>query len=255
MTQPLKPSFIAEVSSAQPTSPVPNGLVQARGLCKSYRRGRVTVEALRGVDLDLPRGAFAVVCGPSGGGKSTLLNLLGGIDRPTAGQVRVGGMALEAAGEAELTRFRRDHVGFIFQSYNLLPSLSALDNAILPLLAKGTPWRAARRRGAELLEQVGLANRLSHRPGELSGGEQQRVAIARALVVEPLLVLADEPTGDLDSAAAEAIVGLMRELNQRLGATVVVATHNVELQRFATHSYLMRDGLLASQPLPGGLSR
>jgi putative ABC transport system ATP-binding protein len=231
-----------------------NGLVQARGLRKSYRHGRVTVEALRGVDLELPRGAFAVVCGPSGGGKTTLLNLLGGIDRPTSGQVRVGGVALESAGEAELTRFRRDHIGFIFQSYNLLPSLSALDNAILPLLAKGTSWRAARRRGAELLEQVGLGSRATHRPGELSGGEQQRVAIARALVVEPLLVLADEPTGDLDSAAAEAIVGLMRELNQRLGATVVVATHNAELQRFATHRYLMRDGLLTPERPPVELS-
>ena len=171
-------------------------LIQARGLEKRYLRGKISVEALRGVDLEVNAGAFVVIVGPSGGGKSTLLHLLGGIDRPSAGQIRVNGQALETASEAELTRFRRDRIGFVFQFYNLLPSLNALDNVALPLLAKGWSWRQARESGQALLERVGLQARRQHMPRELSGGEQQRVAIARALVGDPAVVLADEPTGD-----------------------------------------------------------
>lgn len=223
-------------------------LIQARGLEKQYYRQKVRVEALRGVDLDIKRGAFVVIVGPSGGGKSTLLHLLGGIDRPSAGQIHVNGQALETASEAELTRFRRDQIGFVFQFYNLLPSLNALDNIALPLLAKGWSWKRARESGQTFLERVGLQARQQHMPGELSGGEQQRVAIARALVGEPVVVLADEPTGDLDSRSAEDIISLMAELNQRLGVTFIVATHNLNLLKAATCSYEMADGRLRLRP-------
>ena len=224
----------------------PNSLIQARGLRRVYRRGQVQVEALRGVDLDIPAGAFVVIVGPSGSGKTTLLHLLGGIDRPSAGQICIGGQSIEGASEAELTRFRRDHVGFVFQFYNLLPSLNALDNVILPLLAKGWAWKKASERGQAMLRQVGLQARGQHKPGELSGGEQQRVAIARALVAEPAVVLADEPTGDLDSASAREVVELMAGLNRGLGVTFVIATHNLELCRYATHTYEMNDGRLTT---------
>ena len=224
----------------------PNSLIQARGLRRVYRRGQVQVEALRGVDLDIPAGAFVVIVGPSGSGKTTQLHLLGGIDRPSAGQICIGGQSIEGASEAELTRFRRDHVGFVFQFYNLLPSLNALDNVILPLLAKGWAWKKASERGQAMLRQVGLQARGQHKPGELSGGEQQRVAIARALVAEPAVVLAVEPTGDLDSASAREVVELMAGLNRGLGVTFVNATHNLELCRYATHTYEMNDGRLTT---------
>ncbi|HEY5156405.1 MAG TPA: ABC transporter ATP-binding protein, partial [Anaerolineales bacterium] len=177
---------------------------------------------------------------------STLLHLLGGIDRPTNGELRVKGVDLIAASEDALTRFRRDNIGFVFQFYNLLPSLNALDNVILPLLARGMSWKASRARGAAMLEQVGLSHRQKHTPGQLSGGEQQRVAIARAMVVEPCVILADEPTGDLDSASANSIIALMVELKERLGVTFIVATHNPLLVQAATHSYELVDGHLAS---------
>ncbi len=219
-------------------------LIQARGLEKRYRRGKVQVEALRGVDLDVPSGAFVVIVGPSGGGKTTLLHLLGGIDRPTSGQIRVNGQTLETASESELTRFRRDNIGFVFQFYNLLPSLNALDNVILPLLARGWAWKKASQSGQAFLERVGLQARWRHMPGELSGGEQQRVAIARALVGEPAVILADEPTGDLDSVTSQEIIQLMVRLNRQLGSTFIIATHNQAACQYATHTYEMRDGLL-----------
>ena len=219
-------------------------LIQARGLQKHYRHGKVQVEALRGVDLDVPRGAFVVIIGPSGGGKTTLLHLLGGIDRPSAGQIHVNGQVLETASEADLTRFRRDNIGFVFQFYNLLPSLNALDNVILPLLARNWSRKKAGQSGQALLERVGLQARWRHMPGELSGGEQQRVAIARALVGEPAVILADEPTGDLDSVTTREIIQLMVDLNQQLGSTFIIATHNQTACQYATRTYEMRDGLL-----------
>jgi len=225
--------------SVDPTSPP---VIRAVDLHKVFPRGRERVEALRGIDLEVPRGAFVVVRGPSGSGKSTLLHLLGGIDRPSQGTVAVNGIALEAASERELTRFRRDHVGFVFQFYNLLPSLSALDNAILPLLAKHWRFARARQRGLAMLTQVGLEGRRGHLPGELSGGEQQRVAIARALIVEPVVVLADEPTGDLDSESARGVMDLMFDLNRRSGTTFVVATHNPDLAARADRVFELRDG-------------
>jgi ABC-type lipoprotein export system ATPase subunit len=204
-------------------------LIETAGLSRSYRRGTETIFALKQVDLTLTAGTFAVVVGPSGGGKSTLLHLLGGIDRPTTGRLRVNGMALEDANEEQLTRFRRENIGFVFQFYNLLPFINAVENVALPLLALGWRRPAALNRAGELLEQVGLAQRCKHKPSELSGGEQQRVAIARAVAGQPCVVLADEPTGDLDAANSAATMSLLRDLNHRLGTTFVVATHNEHL--------------------------
>lgn len=226
----------------------PSKLIEAAGLGKVYMRGNEEVIALRNGYLSVSRGEFIVIIGPSGGGKSTLLHLLGGIDRPTQGELHVNGVDLVAASDAALTRFRRDNIGFVFQFYNLLPSLNALDNVILPLLARGLGWKASRQLGSAMLEQVDLANRQKHTPGQLSGGEQQRVAIARAMVLEPCMILADEPTGDLDSASAKSIIALMLDLNQRLGVTFIVATHNLDLLKVAGRAYQLVDGLLDMLP-------
>jgi ABC-type lipoprotein export system ATPase subunit len=224
-------------------------LIEAAGLWKVYMRGNEEVIALRNGHLSVSQGEFIVIIGPSGGGKSTLLHLLGGIDRPTQGELQVNGVDLVAASDAALTRFRRDNIGFVFQFYNLLPSLNALDNVILPLLARGLGWKASRQLGSAMLEQVGLAQRQKHVPSQLSGGEQQRVAIARAMVVEPCVILADEPTGDLDSVSAKSIIALMLDLNQRLGVTFIVATHNLELLKLAGRAYQLVDGELNVVPI------
>ena len=211
-------------------------------------RGSEEVIALRDVSMSVSQGEFIIINGPSGSGKSTLLHLLGGIDQPTRGKLQVNGIDLVSASNAALTRFRREKIGFVFQFYNLLPSLNALDNVIMPLLARGLGWKASRHLGSAMLELVGLAHRQKHTPGQLSGGEQQRVAIARAMVGEPCLILADEPTGDLDSAAAQSIIDLMLDLNQRLGMTFIVATHNPDLLKVAGRAYHLVDGLLVVLP-------
>jgi ABC-type lipoprotein export system ATPase subunit len=223
-------------------------LIEAVGLGKVYMRGVEEVIALRDGHLYVSQGEFIVIVGPSGGGKSTLLHLLGGIDRPTQGELHVNGVDLVAASDAALTRFRRDNIGFVFQFYNLLPSLNALDNVILPLLARGLGWKASRQLGSAMLEQVGLAYRQKHTPGQLSGGEQQRVAIARAMVLKPCVILADEPTGDLDSRSAKSIIALMLDLNQRFGVTFIVATHNLDLLKVAGRAYQLVDGFLNMLP-------
>ena len=231
-----------------PSEKVADILIEAAGLGKVYKRGDKDVIALHEVNLAVGAGEFVVIIGPSGSGKSTLLHLLGGIDRPTQGELFVNGVNLVTASEAALTRFRRDNIGFVFQFYNLLPSLNALDNVILPFLAKGMSWKASRERGAAMLEQVGLDHRQKHTPSQLSGGEQQRVAIARAMVLAPCVILADEPTGDLDRASANSIVALMVDLNQRLGVTFIIATHNLNLLKVANRSYELVDGLLNLAP-------
>ena len=223
-------------------------LIEAEGLGKIYRRGNEEVIALHDGHLSVSQGEFIVIVGPSGGGKSTLLHLLGGIDRPTRGELHVNGVDLVSASDAALTRFRRDNIGFVFQFYNLLPSLNALDNVVLPLLARGLRWKPSRQLGSAMLEQVGLAHRQKHTPGQLSGGEQQRVAIARAMVLEPCMILADEPTGDLDSVSAGSIIALMLDLNQRLGVTFIVATHNLDLLKVAGRAYQLVDGSLNILP-------
>jgi ABC-type lipoprotein export system ATPase subunit len=217
-------------------------MISIHQLYKTYHRGTESVEAVSGIDLEIKKGEFVVILGPSGGGKSTLLNLIGGIDHPTSGTVSVSGFALEKASEESLTRFRRDHIGFVFQFYNLLSALNAVENVSLPLMAKGVAFKQANVKAVQILTRIGLENRLGHLPSELSGGEQQRVAIARSIIAEPELILADEPTGDLDSRTAEEITSLMHELNQEMGLTFVVATHNLRLAEKADRVFELRDG-------------
>jgi ABC-type lipoprotein export system ATPase subunit len=219
-------------------------LIEAQDLWKIYPRSQEPVEALRGVDMHLPEGAFAVVVGPSGGGKSTLLHLLGGMDRPSKGQLTVCGVDLIHSNENALNRFRQQQVGFIFQFYNLIPSLDAVENVSLPLIARGWQRRQALQRARELLVQSGLEKRLRHKPAELSGGEQQRLAITRAIAGQARLILADEPTGDLDSTSAAAIMQWMADLNHNLGVTLVIATHNPDFCHYASQVYELRDGCL-----------
>lgn len=222
-------------------------IIAARGLTKIYRRGKEVISALQNVNLEIDAGSFVFIVGPSGGGKSTLLHLLGGMDWPTSGHLAINGVALESASEAQLTRFRREQIGFVFQFYNLLVSLSALDNVSLPLLARGKSLKEAHTLAAEMLDTVGLATRKNHRPAELSGGEQQRVAIARAVVGRPALIMADEPTGDLDAANTEAVMQLMSNLNRTLRITFIVATHNESLAGLGDHVFELHNGALTER--------
>jgi putative ABC transport system ATP-binding protein len=235
---PLHIELAGGASDAETDAP----FIRVRGLHKTYWRGKEEVAALRGVDLDIHAGEFVTVMGPSGCGKSTFLHLVGGIDRPSDGQIVVDGQEIGRMGEEELTRFRRKKVGFIFQFYNLLPTLTALENVELPLIALGYPRTGRRKMAQATLELVGLGDRLTHKPSELSGGQQQRVAIARAIVANHRLILADEPTGDLDSAASAVVVGLMRELNEKLGLTFVVVTHDPEVGAQGTRTVFLKDG-------------
>jgi putative ABC transport system ATP-binding protein len=220
--------------------------IQIRDLHKTYVMGRNTVHALDGVDLDIPEGSLTVVMGPSGSGKSTLLYLLGGLDRPTSGSILLDGVALERMDENALAIYRRKQMGFIFQSFNLIPTLSALDNVAFPMRFAGVGKRQRRSQAAGLLKQVGLEQRAHHRPTELSGGQQQRVAIARALVNGPKLILADEPTGNLDTHSGFAIMQLLSELH-RSGKTVLVVTHDPRMGQFATHMLYLLDGKIVTQ--------
>jgi len=217
-------------------------VVRAVGLARRFKMGNAFVDALRGVDLSIERGEFVALVGPSGSGKSTVLNLIGGLDRPTGGEVWIDGVELGATDERTLTRHRREHVGFVFQTFNLLPRLTAVENVALPLMFSGVPRRQRLDRARTLLESVGLGQRLTHRPGQLSGGEQQRVAIARALVGHPALLLADEPTGNLDTTTGAEIMALLRELNQERGLTLLVVTHDPEAASFADRIVKLRDG-------------
>ncbi len=203
--------------------------LKTRGLTRIYSRGRVRVVALKEVSLSLPRGVFLGIAGPSGSGKSTLLNLVGGLDTPTSGTIEVQGKMVSRMAKDELARYRRNEVGMIFQSFNLIPSLSALENVALPLLFAGLGKRERKKRASEVLRKVGLYDRKDHRPGELSGGEQQRVAIARALTNQPGMLLADEPTGNLDSRTSEEIAHIIVELNRTQSLTVLMVSHEEHL--------------------------
>jgi putative ABC transport system ATP-binding protein len=204
--------------------------------------GRRKVTALEGINLEVGRGELVSIVGPSGSGKSTLLNLIGGLDRPSAGEIRIEGRALSALDDDELTRVRRDKIGFIFQFFNLLPSLSCLENVALPLHLRGWRRRQATERARELVELVGLGQRLEHLPEELSGGERQRVAIARALAVYPPIVLADEPTGNLDTQTGAEILMLVHDLHSRLGATILIVTHDASVAESCPRALELRDG-------------
>jgi putative ABC transport system ATP-binding protein len=217
-------------------------LFEMRGVTKLYRMGEVTVEALRGVDLDLAAGELVVLLGPSGSGKSTLLNILGGLDVPTAGTVRFEDHDLTAAGEAELTRYRREHVGFVFQFYNLIPSLTARENVALVTEIASRPMRPE-----EALELVGLTARLDHFPAQLSGGEQQRVAIARAISKQPQVLLCDEPTGALDIHTGILVLEALERVNRELGTCTALVTHNAAIASMADRVIHIADGRIASQ--------
>lgn len=219
-------------------------VVQLQEVTKVYRRGAQEVRALDGIDLRVESPSMVAVVGPSGSGKSSLLHMIGAMDRPTAGQVIVAGQALDALPEAGLTEFRRKTVGFVFQSFNLIPNLDALENVTLPMEFNGVARDERHRRAQELLAQVGLAGRLTHRPRELSGGEQQRVAIARALANNPPLVLADEPTGNLDSKTGQVVYELLEEIARK--RTVIVVTHAEPLAQRAKRVIHIQDGRLVS---------
>jgi putative ABC transport system ATP-binding protein len=220
--------------------------VEITALRKSFAMGSETVHALAGVDLEIEPNDFTVIMGPSGSGKSTLLYLLGGLDRPTSGRIEVDGQAIDAMDENALAIYRRRMVGFIFQSFNLIASMTALENVAFPMRFAGIPGGQRRLRAAQLLQQVGLADRARHRPTELSGGQQQRVAIARALVNDPRLILADEPTGNLDTSSGSVVMQTLAELH-RGGRTVIVVTHDQRMARFATHIVRILDGRLVSE--------
>jgi putative ABC transport system ATP-binding protein len=223
-----------------------NGAIIAmRGIGKTYSGGKILVEALRDVDLEVVAGEFVAVVGPSGSGKSTLLNLLGCLDTPSAGEYHLGGERVSGLDRDALADIRNRRVGFVFQSFNLRPQLTALANVEMPLLFGGSSRRERRRRAAELLERVGLRDRTHHRPGELSGGQMQRVAIARALAMDPDIVLADEPTGNLDTAAGADVLGLLVEL-WRQGTTLIVVTHDPALARRAARVVELCDGRIVS---------
>ncbi|NLE74271.1 MAG: ABC transporter ATP-binding protein [Actinobacteria bacterium] len=203
------------------------------------------VQALRGVTLDIPRGAFYALMGPSGSGKSTLLNIIGSLDRPDTGTITLDGTDITAISPSELPDIRRRLIGFVFQGFNLIPTLNALENVALPLKYEGIRRRKAREHAVELLEKMGLGGRIHHRPNELSGGEQQRVAISRALIMNPPLILADEPTGEVDTATSETIMSLLSDLNEK-GQTIVVVTHDPFTASYAERVIRMRDGHILS---------
>jgi len=218
--------------------------IKFENVWKIYKLGTVEVAALRGLSIEIKRGEHLAMMGPSGSGKSTFLHLAGALDRPTRGRVLIEGRDPSKLNDDELSKLRNRYIGFVFQTFNLIPRLTALENVMLPLVVRGVDGSERRRRAIEALEQVGLGDRINHRPTELSGGEQQRVAIARAIVTKPRIVLADEPTGNLDSISAREIVKVLSRLNRELGITVVVVTHDPEVASAARRVVRIRDGMI-----------
>ena len=233
------------VTAAAGHPPAADWIIVTRALERAYDMGGEIVRALRGVDLGIRRNEYVAIMGPSGSGKSTLMNLIGCLDTPSAGEYWLNGTLVSAMSEDELARVRNKEIGFVFQTFNLLPRASALQNVELPLVYAGVPAEARRRRAADALERVQLGGRMHHRPNELSGGQRQRVAIARALVNEPSILLADEPTGNLDSATSEEIMRVFEELAQH-GQTVVMVTHEPDIAAHARRVVVLRDGVIAS---------
>ena len=219
-------------------------MISVKGVSKRFD-GKRQVTALEQIDLHVARGEMLSIVGPSGSGKSTLLNLIGGLDRPSAGEISIDGKNIASLSDDDLTRLRRDKIGFIFQFFNLLPSLSCMENVALPLHLKGLPKQKTTARARELLDLVQLGHRLEHQPDELSGGERQRVAIARALAFDPPILLADEPTGNLDSHTGAEILKLIHDLHERLGATVVIVTHDAGVAGSCPRMVTLRDGRVA----------
>ena len=224
-------------------------LAQLRDVTRTYRRGSESINVLNGLNLEVPRGDFLALMGPSGSGKSTLLNLLGGIDRPTSGTINFGGQQLERMSDSELARWRSRHVGFIFQMHHLLPMLTAERNVELPLLLTGLSGSERRTRAASALKLVGLEDRMRHKPGELSGGQEQRVGIARAIVTDPDILLCDEPTGDLDRKSGDAVLELLQTLNTGYNKTIVMVTHDPHAAARARRTLYMSEGVLGTEPV------
>jgi putative ABC transport system ATP-binding protein len=222
-----------------------NFMVSAQGLDKIYEIGKTKIQVLKNINLQIPRAKFVVLCGASGSGKTTLLNIIGGIDKPTKGKITVAGEDLTVQNEDFLSDFRCSHVGFVFQAYNLVSTLTVAENVAFPMEWTRKPEADIEKRAAELLDTVGLANRANHFPSQLSGGEQQRVAFARALANDPELVLADEPTGNLDAVNAEKIVQVLQLLKEK-GKTVIVSTHDLEIRQLADQVLTLENGELAS---------
>lgn len=231
-------------------NPAPRIVIECRDVCKAYSDGTRTLEILSGLNLQVFEGEILAICGPSGVGKSTLLHLMGTLDNPTGGSVLFRGKSLADMGRHAINRLRNEDIGFVFQFYHLLPEFDALENVMMPALARGMRRRACRERAEELLEVVGLKERMTHKPGQLSGGEQQRVAIARALFNKPSVVLADEPTGNLDERTGAGITELLWGLNATSKITLVLVTHDESLAHRATRWVLMHDGKATVQETP-----
>jgi putative ABC transport system ATP-binding protein len=217
-------------------------LIEIRGVNKVFDLGKLKVHALRDMELDIHRGEYLSIMGPSGSGKSTLFNMIGALDTPSSGTIKVAGVTLKELSSRELAYFRGKHIGYVFQQFNLLPAYNAIDNVAMPLIFNGWEQHRADARAREILERVGLGARMTHRPGELSGGQQQRVAIARALANEPAIVLADEPTGNLDLHTGEEIIKLLSELSRELGVTVISATHDHKMLATSDRILWIKDG-------------
>jgi len=240
-----------DAAVADPGAPA----IEALGIVKVFGEGEGAVRALDGVDLVVQRGEMVAIMGPSGSGKSTLLHIVGALESPTAGTVAVGGVRFDGLDDQGLTRLRRDHIGFVFQFFNLLPSLTAEENVLLPGLIARRADAAVRARARALLELVGLGDRATHTPGELSGGQQQRVSIARALLLEPELVLADEPTGNLDTRSGREVLRVLRRLNRSEGRTILMVTHDVSAAAVADRVVFLRDGRSAGEVAGGSAQR
>ena len=225
-----------------------SSLVTIRNLVMTYQRGPEKVHVLHGLDLEIPHGDFVALMGPSGSGKTTLLNLIGGLDTPTSGEIEIEGQRIDQFSDGQLAHWRSQHVGFVFQFYNLMPTLTAQKNVELPLLLTKLGAADRKRRAEIALSLVGLSERGSHRPNELSGGQQQRVAIARAIVSDPTFLICDEPTGDLDRQSAEEVLGLLQLLNKEHGKTIIMVTHDPKAAEHATHTIHLDKGELADAP-------
>jgi len=241
-----------DVSAFVREAPPPGGdgaVIRTHDLVRNYEIGAEVVHALRGVNLTVSHNEFLAIMGPSGSGKSTLMNLIGCLDTPTSGEYWLSGQRVSDLGDSELARIRNREIGFVFQTFNLLPRATALHNVELPLIYGGVRSKDRRTRAAEALEAVGLADRMQHKPSELSGGQRQRVAIARALVTEPSIILADEPTGNLDSTTSEEIMKVLEELHRNRGQTIVMVTHEADIARHAARVLTLHDGRISSDQL------
>jgi putative ABC transport system ATP-binding protein len=234
----------SSVGSAQALTPNSEPALEVRGLRKTYTTGKVEYEALRGITLSVAKGEFVAIVGPSGSGKSTLMNIIGSLDRPTEGEVFIDGVPVSGINENKFATLRNEKIGFVFQAFNLVSYLTACQNVELPLVAAGVPPSTRRSRAVELLDSLGLEGKEDKKPRELSGGEQQRVAVARALINRPAIILADEPTGNLDSRSAESVVDILRSVSVERGVTVVMITHNLDLTKQCHRVFSIKDGLI-----------